>query len=841
MASHTLGTIRGTIEIDYDGAGIVRAVRDSEKAKKSFGGIDDASKKVLGAFSSAAKGAAKFAGALNLVIHGASVLSGAVAALGPILAAGLATAPAIVLSVASALVIAKVAVSGVGDALKAAGEDSAKFEESLKKLSPEAQKFARAFRAALPQLVGVQKAIQDAFFKGAPGAVATIVNRIVSLKAQAAGVAFALGQVAQNIVKTATNAPNIEKLRLILSGVNAFLLQIRHAIGPVVTGFINLAAQGAKFGGLVGSKLAEAIGAFARFLNGIDLQSLFASALPIIQQFVALFKTVASIASQVFGIFTADGAGAVGVLGQLATQLDTFLKSAQGQEALAALGTAMQAISGAAGQIFLALLQALAPAIVALAPGVTVLAQQISGFLVPAIQKLAPLLLSLSEFLSDNMSWIGPLAGAVVALSAAYRAYVAVAGVVSAVQAALTSKIVVSTAKWIAHAVAITAVKVAQLANAAVMGGIALSTWIINTAAIVANRVALLAGVVAMAAVRAATIAWTAVQWALNVALNANPIGLVILAIAALVAGIILLWKNSETFRNIVKGVWAAIKTAIQATASWILNVAWPWIKKAFDFIANAVKAMWQVQQSIWKAITAVIRGAISAIVSVITSGINKAKTVINGIKTVINVVKSAFTSARNAAVAQLNALVSFVRSIPGRVTSAIGGLNRLLYNKGRDLIRGFINGIASMIGAVRDKVHSVVSSVTRFLPGSPAKEGPLSGKGYVLLRARRFMSDFAKGLQDGAPKPAAALVGSVGGLARATVPTGSTTRSGASTVAPTPPVIGGTREYNLILDGKVLATFVVDAITGNPIAVKKAADEGGRQGSFVGSGRGGK
>ncbi|MES2867620.1 MAG: hypothetical protein V4703_12830, partial [Actinomycetota bacterium] len=73
-------------------------------------------------------------------------------------------------------------------------------------------------------------------------------------------------------------------------------------------------------------------------------------------------------------------------------------------------------------------------------------------------------------------------------------------------------------------------------------------------------RATLLASVIATYAVAAAQAVWTAAQWALNAALNANPIGLVVLAIAALVGGLIVAWKHSETFRNIVTGCWTAIK-----------------------------------------------------------------------------------------------------------------------------------------------------------------------------------------------------------------------------------------------------------------------------------------
>jgi len=100
-------------------------------------------------------------------------------------------------------------------------------------------------------------------------------------------------------------------------------------------------------------------------------------------------------------------------------------------------------------------------------------------------------------------------------------------------------------------------------------------------------------------------------------------------------------------------------------------------------------------------------------------------------------------------------------------------------------------------------------------------------------------MNDFAQGINDGVQKPSQALMGAIYPLARATVPSGSTTKSGASSAALTPAgATGGTRQYDLVIDGKVLASFMVDAITGNPVAVKKSADRGAQLTSWAGAGR---
>lgn len=64
----------------------------------------------------------------------------------------------------------------------------------------------------------------------------------------------------------------------------------------------------------------------------------------------------------------------------------------------------------------------------------------------------------------------------------------------------------------------------------------------------------------AMTAVRIATTVWTAAQWLLNAALTANPVGLVIAALAALAIGIYTAYQRSETFRAICDRVWAVLK-----------------------------------------------------------------------------------------------------------------------------------------------------------------------------------------------------------------------------------------------------------------------------------------
>ncbi len=95
-------------------------------------------------------------------------------------------------------------------------------------------------------------------------------------------------------------------------------------------------------------------------------------------------------------------------------------------------------------------------------------------------------------------------------------------------------------------------------------------------------------------AVGAALKAWalstklvTAAQWLLNVAMSANPISLIVIAIAALVAAFAVLWKKSEKFRNFWVGLWEGIKSVTSTVVTAI--------KDFFVGLWEGIKAVWSV------------------------------------------------------------------------------------------------------------------------------------------------------------------------------------------------------------------------------------------------------
>lgn len=163
----------------------------------------------------------------------------------------------------------------------------------------------------------------------------------------------------------------------------------------------------------------------------------------------------------------------------------------------------------------------------------------------------------------------------------------------------------------------------------------------------------------------------TAAQWLWNIAMSANPIGLIILGIAALVAGFIWLWNNVEGFRNFWIMVWDAIVVA----ALWVkdrivdyLNI-YVWM---FNMVAGAVQWM---------------GGAIGAAFDWVGRKVGE--------------VGSGITNT-------FNSVVDFVRSIPSRIGNALSGLGNAIggaftaaLNWGIDKINWFVDKANSLIAGV--------------------------------------------------------------------------------------------------------------------------------------------
>jgi murein DD-endopeptidase MepM/ murein hydrolase activator NlpD len=118
----------------------------------------------------------------------------------------------------------------------------------------------------------------------------------------------------------------------------------------------------------------------------------------------------------------------------------------------------------------------------------------------------------------------------------------------------------------------------------------------------------------------------TAIQIGFNAAMTANPIGLIVVGIAALVAGLVWFFTQTELGQQIVTNVWGAIQSFIGGTVAWFQTYVLPtvqqifagvgavfsWlyeniIQPVFAQISWAAQAAWSVLDYIFQIIGAVI------------------------------------------------------------------------------------------------------------------------------------------------------------------------------------------------------------------------------------------
>ena len=104
--------------------------------------------------------------------------------------------------------------------------------------------------------------------------------------------------------------------------------------------------------------------------------------------------------------------------------------------------------------------------------------------------------------------------------------------------------------------------------------------------------VAVLAANAAMKVYQATLLIVKAAQFALNAVMAANPITLVVLAIAALVAAFVVAYKTSETFRNFINGLFGAIKTGVTASVDFLKNYL-NTVLSFYKTIFNAIASLW--------------------------------------------------------------------------------------------------------------------------------------------------------------------------------------------------------------------------------------------------------
>ena len=208
-----------------------------------------------------------------------------------------------------------------------------------------------------------------------------------------------------------------------------------------------------------------------------------------------------------------------------------------------------------------------------------------------------------------------------------------------------------------------------------------------------------------------------AAQWLVNAAMSANPIGLIVIAIAGLVAAFVLLWNKCEGFRNFFLGMWEDIKTASQTFLDWI-SPAIEAVKGYFEGLRTKLQEIWayiiQSVQPIKEAISGVFSEAWELIKVVWDLVQPYFATIWENIKVVFSVVKEVLSGFFEAAWIAIQAVWDVVSSYFAAVWDTI----KAIFSVVATYLGGMFSTAWTAIKAVWDTVTGYFTAVWNTIKG---------------------------------------------------------------------------------------------------------------------------
>lgn len=213
-----------------------------------------------------------------------------------------------------------------------------------------------------------------------------------------------------------------------------------------------------------------------------------------------------------------------------------------------------------------------------------------------------------------------------------------------------------------------------------------------------------------------------------------GPVGWVIAAVVAIVALVITHW---DQVRGATVAAWNAVVGAIVG--------AWNAIT---GFVTGAVSAVLGFFRSHWPLILGILTGPFGLAVGLIVkhwSAIRGA--VSSGVSAVIGFVRGlpgkilgaigdlgsrlwswawgAFTRLGAAEREGIAGVVRLVTGLPGKILGALGNLGSILFDAGKKIIQGLIDGISHMFGSVKDKLGDLTGKLTSW-KGPPKRDATI-------------------------------------------------------------------------------------------------------------------
>lgn len=222
-----------------------------------------------------------------------------------------------------------------------------------------------------------------------------------------------------------------------------------------------------------------------------------------------------------------------------------------------------------------------------------------------------------------------------------------------------------------------------------------------------------------------------AAQAVLNAVMAANPIGILIAAIAALVAAFTVLWNTNDEFREAVLQTWETIKTGVSNAVTAVKE----FLESAFEQIKTIITTVWENIKTftveIWEGLKAAVKGAVENVKNSISATLEAIKTIVitiwNAIKTATsaawNAIKTATSTVWNGIKTTIttvvNAVKSFVSSAFNAVKTTVSNVFEGIKSKTVSTWNAIKEAIMKPINAAKDAVKKAIDTMKSIISGA--------------------------------------------------------------------------------------------------------------------------
>jgi Membrane proteins related to metalloendopeptidases len=505
------------------------------------------------------------------------------------------------------------------DAAARAGDKSA---QAMANLTPAARAAVVALLAVKDRLSEVRKIAQENFFAGFVPPLMALADTVIPQLAVGVGaIATALGAGAQTLMNSLNTAFDGGVLTGLLKGVAQTVTVLNTAIDPLVQSFVTLGVVGMEYM----PRLAQWISDIADRFNGfIQASAADGRLVGWIDAGIQGLKDLGSIVGSVSGMFAsltraAEAGGAVSTLGGLAAGLrdiDAAMKGEVFQTTMSKLFAGAEAGSQGLLDALTAMNQAFVVGADAFSDFLR-LGGEISGAFLGGIftalsnPDFGSGLTTFMEHLRAGVDQIVPL---LPGLTGGLGLFLTAMGPIVEVLGPSLIKVFTAFADSLGFVLGVFEPLLVLIAGSPIAMGLLIGAFAATKAASAALTAAGNVQRIMMGLWRGATMAMTAAQKALNLAMKANPIGLVITVIGLLVGALVWLYKNNETARKFMDAAWIGIKLAVQ--------VAWSRIKKVFETLKKWFTVILPAAWGVLKSVNAVAWDAIKKKIGDIWGGI---------------------------------------------------------------------------------------------------------------------------------------------------------------------------------------------------------------------------